>query len=47
MQEKEGPHKECKKWREERDKRWREDNTKVHTNKAFEKIERFDGYNPE
>ena len=48
MQEIEEAHKECKKWREERDKRWREDNNnKVHTNRAFEKIERFDGSNPE
>ena len=46
--QKEEACKEHKKWREERDKRWREDNnTKVHTNKAFEKIERFDGSNPE
>ena len=48
MQQKEDAHKESKKWREEREKRWKEDNnTKVHTNKAFKKIERFDGSNPE
>ena len=48
MQEKEESHEECRKWREERDKRWREDNNNmVCTNKAFEKIERFDGSNPE
>ena len=48
MQEKEEAQEECKRQREERDKRWREDNNnKVHTNKAFEKIERFDGSHPE
>ena len=48
MQDKGEANKEHEKQREERDKRWREDsNTKVHTNKAFEKIERFDGSNPE
>ena len=48
MQAKEEACKECKKQREEREKRWKEDNnTKVHTNKAFEKIEKFDGSNPE
>ena len=48
MQEKEEAHEEHERWREERDKRGREDNeNKVHTNKAFEKIERFDGSNPE
>ena len=30
-----------------KEKRWKEDNTKVHTNKAFMKKERFDGSNPE
>ena len=48
MQEKEEACKECEKQREERDKKWREDNNnKVCTNKAFEKIERFDVSNPE
>ena len=46
MQEKEEAHEEYEKWREERDKRWREDNNnKICTNKTFEKIERFDGFN--
>ena len=46
MQEKEA-HEECERQREERDKRWREDNNnKVHTKNAFENIERFDGSNP-
>ena len=40
MQAKEEAPEECKKQREEREKRWKEDNnTKVHTNKVFEKIE--------
>ena len=48
MQEKEEACEEHEKQREERDKRWREDNnTKVCTNKAFEKIQRFDGSIPE
>ena len=48
MQEKEDANKECKRRKEEKEKRWRdENNSKVHTNKAFEKIERFDGSNPE
>ena len=48
MQAKEEAGKECKQWREEREKRWKEDNnTKVHTNKTFKKIERFYGSNPE
>ena len=48
MQEKEEAREEHERWREERDKRSREDNNnKVCTNKAFEKIERFDGSNPE
>ena len=48
MQAKEEAHVEHENWREEREKRWKEDNnTKVCTNKAFKTIERFDEYNPE
>ena len=43
MREKEEAHEQCKLWKEEQEKRWKGDNnTKIHTNKAFKKIERFD-----
>ena len=46
MIEKEEACKQCKIQKEECEKRWKEDNnTKVHTNKAFKKIERFEGFN--
>ena len=48
MRETEEACEQCKIQKEEQEKRWKEDNnTKVCTNKAFEKIERFDRSNPE
>ena len=48
MREKEEACEQCEIWKEEQEKRWKEDNnTKVCTNKAFQKIERLDRSNPE
>ena len=47
-QDREDTHKECKRWREEREKKFRDDNNNWNRiNKAFEKINRFDGSNPD
>ena len=46
-QDREDAHKECKRWREEREKKFRDDsNNRNRINKAFKKINRFDGSNP-
>ena len=47
-QDREDAHKEHKKQKEEREKKFREDNNnRNRINKAFEKINRFDGSNPD
>ena len=47
-QDREDACKECERWREEREKKFREDNNnRNRINKVFEKINRFDGSNPD
>ena len=47
-QEREDVCEECERWKEEREKKFREDNNnRNRINKAFEKINRFDGSNPD
>ena len=47
-QDREDAHEEHEKWKEEREKKFREDNNnRNRINKAFKKINRFDGSNPD
>ena len=47
-QDREDAHEECKRWKEEREKKFRDDNNnRNRINKAFEKVNRFDGSNPD
>ena len=47
-QDREDTHKECERWKEERKKKFRDDNNKRNKiNKAFKKVNRFDGSNPD
>ena len=47
-QDREGTHEEHKRWREEKEKKFRDDNNnRNRINKAFKKINRFDGSSPD
>ena len=47
-QDREDTHEECKRWKEEREKKFRDDNNnRNRINKAFEKVNRFNGSNPD
>ena len=46
-QDREDAHKECKRWKEEREKKFGDDNNRNRINKAFKKINRFYGSNPD
>ena len=46
-QDREDTSEECERWREEREKKFRDDNNRNRINKTFEKVNRFDGSNPD
>ena len=47
-QDREDTHEECKRWKEEQEKKYRDDsNNRNRINKAFKKVNRFDGSNPD
>ena len=47
-QDREDAYKECERWKEEQEKKYRDDNNnRNRINKAFKKVNRFDGSNPD